>query len=69
VVVAVSVVVGLTGPVTELIIERVKCVYDEMQISAHSLKAVRNILKNQQLKEILRWNTAVIGCTAQVWVQ
>jgi hypothetical protein len=51
-----------------VIIERVKCVYDEIKITdmCTSPKAVCRILKNQQLKEVLRWNTSLICCIAQV---
>ena len=51
-----------------MIMERVKCVYDEMKIRAHthSPKAVCRIFMNQQLKEVLRCDTSLISCTAQV---
>jgi hypothetical protein len=51
-----------------MIIERVKCVYDEMKISdmcTFSEGCVQNF-KEPQLKDILRWNTSLIGCTTQV---
>ena len=53
-------------PMNGAIIKKLS-LYDEMTVtSAHHLMASCEILKNQQVKDMLKWNTAPIGCAAPV---